>query len=156
MSDDRATVLPFDSRRFERLDVTALLSMVKAATTIENQLEAVLRESGSDMRANEWDALILLGAYGPMRPSELLRHTALSVSPGTLHAILGRLEDRGFIARTPHPNHRRGVIHGITAEGLAAIEDLWPAVERHIVHRFAGHFSDDELRNLRDLGDRMA
>ncbi len=141
--------------RLGRLDVGALLGVVRAATLIENQLEAALREADIGLRANEWDALVFLGAFGPTRPSALLRHTALCVSPGTLHAVLARLEERGLAGRRPHEQHKRAVVYSTTAAGDATIARAWPIVERLMVHRFAGHFADDELASLAALAERI-
>ena len=144
-----------DAPRMGRLDVTALLGVVKAGTLIENQTDAALREAGIGLRANEWDALVFIGSHGPLRPSELLRHTTLCVSPGTLHAVLARLEDRDLVERRGHPQSRRAVIYAITPAGEAIVAEGWPILERLIVHRFAGHFDDDELAALASLADRI-
>jgi DNA-binding MarR family transcriptional regulator len=129
--------------------------MVKATSMMMNQLEAELREVGQGLRTNEWDALVFLAARGPMRPAELLRLTTIAVSPGTLHAILSRLEDRGLVERSPHPRHERGVLYSVTPEGIATIESIWPTVERHLVRRFAVLYTDDELEQLDELTSRI-
>ena len=158
MTDDKPGAdkdLRPDEGRFARSDLGALIGVVKAATTIAAELESELRESGVGLRANEFDALVFLTAQGPMRPSELIRLSALCASAATLHAVLSRLEDRGLVERGPHPDHERGVLYGVTAEGAATIESVWPAVERHIVNRFAGHFSAEELAQLVHLTGRI-
>ena len=154
-TESRAPAAPFLANELRRQDVSALLNMVKATSLLINQLEAELRESGEGLRANEWDALIFLAARGPMRPAELLRLTTVAVSPGTLHAILARLEDRGLVERSPHPEHERGVLYGVTLEGVATIESIWPTVERHLVRRFAVLYTDDELEQLDELTSRI-
>jgi DNA-binding MarR family transcriptional regulator len=141
--------------RLERLDLGALLSTVKAATAITSQLETVLRRSGIGLRANDCDALIFLVVEGPMRPAELLGFTALTESPATLHAILARLEQRGLVERASHPRHKRGVLYVATSDGEAVIDEVWTAIEREVVHRFAGHFSEEELSRLKDLTSRI-
>jgi len=139
----------------ERLDLQGLLGTIAAATAITSHVRAVLRESGVDLLANDFDALVGLVAEGPIRPADLLRHTVLTDSPATLHAILARLEERGFASRTPHPAHKRGLLYDATPEGEAAIDSIWPTVERQVVHRFAGHFSAEELAQLVDLTRRI-
>jgi DNA-binding MarR family transcriptional regulator len=138
-----------------RTDAQALLSTVKAAATITSQLEAVLREAGIALRASEYDALVFLVSEGPIRPADLLRQMALTESPATLHAILARLEDRGFAARSEHPEHARGVLYSATEDGAATIRKVWPLVDRHIIRRFGANFSDEELQLLRELTSRI-
>jgi DNA-binding MarR family transcriptional regulator len=138
-----------------RVDAQALLSTIKAATTMTNQLEAVLREAGVALRANEYDALVFLVSEGPIRLADLLRLAALTESPATLHAILARLEDRGFAARGPHPDHARSVLYSATDDGVAAIRQVWPSIDRHIIRRFAANYSDEELAQLADLAGRI-
>lgn len=144
-----------EAGRLQRLDVKGLIGVVKAATAITSQLEAVLRESTLEIRANDFDALVFLVGEGPMRPAELLKYTALTDKPATLHAILARLEASGFVERATHPEHKRGVLYGATPAGEAAIETVWSTVERRVIHRFAGHFSAEELVQLVDLTRRI-
>lgn len=144
-----------DADRMGRLDMQALFSTVAAATAITNQVKAVLRESGVRLLANDMDALVFLVSAGPMRPVELLRHTVLTESPATLHAILARLEERGFVSRAPYPDDQRGLLYSATPAGEAVIESISSSIERQVIHRFAGHFSAEELVQLVDLTRRI-
>lgn len=157
MSETRAGAPPPipPGANLERLDGNALLSTVKAATVITDNLEAVLRDSGSGLHANDWDALALLVAVGPMRPAELLRLTALTNRPATLHKILNRLETRGWVSRAQHPEHASGVVYAATDEGHATVARLFPIIEAQVIKRFAGHYSTEELATLSDLTARL-
>lgn len=67
------------------------------------------------------------GAYGAAIQADLEDHAARSVSLGSIHVTLGRLEERG-LARSEkgEPVGRRGGkarrIYEVTAEGRAALE----------------------------------
>ena len=141
--------------RLSRKDVRSLLGVVRAATRITSQTTAALRGSGVSLRGTDFDALVFLVSEGPMRPAELLRHTVLTDHPATLHGILERLDEAGLVSRSASPEHSRGVVYSATPAGQAAIEAVWATVEREVVHRFAGHFGDDELDQLRDLTARI-
>ncbi len=138
-----------------RQDMRAMLDMVRAATLMENQLDAELRDADVRLRTNEWDALVHLAARGPLRPSELLRMTTLCVSPGTLHGVLARLEERGLVAREPHPDNGRAVLHRVTDDGLALVERWLPTFSRRVVGRFAASFTDEEMDQLAELASRI-
>jgi len=155
-TDETATrAEPVPEADVDRLDGAALLSTVRAATVITSRLERALRESNVALHANDWDALYFLVAQGPMRPAELIRLTVLTESPATLHKILARLEERGLVTRSTHPDHARGVLYAATEDGITTIRSLWSTVERQVVHRFAGHFTDEELELLAGLTRRI-
>ena len=157
MSDDRDSspnkVMP--AGLMDAPGTAALLSTVKAATIITDDLESVVRHSGTGLHANDFDALIFLVAEGPMRPSELIRRTVLTRSPATLHKILNRLEVGGYVARSQHPAHARGVIFAATDEAKALIMQAWPEIEQRVIRRFGSHFSSEELAQLRELTARI-
>jgi DNA-binding MarR family transcriptional regulator len=135
--------------------MAAMLGTCRAATTIMDNLETVLRHSGTGLHANDADALAFLVAEGPMRPSELIRLTALTRSPATLHKILNRLEVDGYVTRSRHPTDSRGVIFTATDKGKASIMSLWPAIERRVIQDFERHFSSEELAQLADMTARV-
>jgi DNA-binding MarR family transcriptional regulator len=69
-------------------------------------------------------ALMTLAKCGPMSPGEL---AALErVQPPSMTKILVKLEEKGLIARTPHPTDRRQVVVVATDAGRALL-----AKERH-------------------------
>lgn len=143
------------AKRLAGFDFSALLTTVQAATIITDNLERVLRHSDSGLRANDFDALFFVVAEGSIRPSELIRLTALTRSPATLHKILGRLQANGHVVKAQHPEHARGVLYSPTDKGRETIVALWPTVERRVVGRFSRHFSQEELEQLKDLTTRV-
>jgi DNA-binding MarR family transcriptional regulator len=61
---------------------------------------------------SDYDALEALDAHGPLTPGEL--GTLLSLTSGSVTALVGRLEDLGWARREPHPDDRRKVIVSLT------------------------------------------
>lgn len=61
---------------------------------------------------SDYDALEALDAHGPLTPGEL--GTLLSLTSGSVTALLGRLEDLGWARREPHPDDRRKVVVSLT------------------------------------------
>jgi DNA-binding MarR family transcriptional regulator len=140
--------------RFESYDLRALLSVLRAATRIEADGDAELRREGVDFRLAEFDILAFVYVAGSIRPSEVIQQGSLSISPPTVHNIIKRLEKRGLVERTPHPDDSRGVLVSITDAGRAAIQVTFPIVERKVINRFASHFSAEELLTIAGLLER--
>ncbi len=64
-------------------------------------------------------ALMTLAKYGPMSPGELAAHER--VQPPSMTKILGKLEEKDLIERTPHPTDRRQVVVAATDAGRALL-----------------------------------
>ena len=102
--------------------------MVERATT--EQLATLLRDAMlrlnrrlrqarpvGDLTFSQLSALTSLQLAGALTPRELA--DVERVQPPTMTKIVGKLEDRGLVARTPHPTDRRQVILAATEEGRA-------------------------------------
>lgn len=61
---------------------------------------------------SDYDALEAMDAHGPLTPGEL--GTLLSLTSGSVTALIGRLEELGWARREPHPEDRRKVIVSLT------------------------------------------
>jgi len=73
-------------------------------------------------------------AHGPAGVGDL--HRAFGHKRSTLTAVLDRLEQRGYVRRTPDPHDRRSVVVSLTAEGKPAARRVRRAVtelERRIL-----------------------
>ena len=77
-------------------------------------------------------ALMTLDKRGPLSPGEL---AALErVQPPSMTKILGKLEEKDLIERTPHPTDRRQVVVAVTDSGRALLakerreRDAWLSV----------------------------
>jgi len=93
----------------------------RLARELEARLEPVYREHG--LEGGWHDVLATLRRQGPpfkLRPTDLTDATMLTSSGTTKR--LDKLEARGFIAREPDPNDRRGTLIALTDKGRAAID----------------------------------
>src|SRR4051794_8099562 len=70
-----------------------------------------------DLTFSQLSALTSLQLAGALTPRELA--DTERVQPPTMTKIVGKLEERGLVARTPHPTDRRQVILAATEEGRA-------------------------------------
>jgi DNA-binding MarR family transcriptional regulator len=68
-----------------------------------------------DLTFSQLSALTSLQLAGALTPRELA--DVERVQPPTMTKIVGKLEERGLVARTPHPTDRRQVILAATEEG---------------------------------------
>jgi DNA-binding MarR family transcriptional regulator len=70
---------------------------------------------------SDYDALEALDVHGPLTPGEL--GTLLSLTSGSVTALIGRLEELGWAGREPHPDDRRKVIVSLTKEAWQLGQD---------------------------------
>ncbi|MFI5934930.1 MarR family winged helix-turn-helix transcriptional regulator [Actinoplanes sp. NPDC051494] len=70
-----------------------------------------------DLTFSQLSALTSLQLAGALTPRELA--DVERVQPPTMTKIVGKLEERGLVARTPHPTDRRQVILAATEQGRA-------------------------------------
>ena len=70
-----------------------------------------------DLTFSQLSVLTSLQLAGALTPRELA--DVERVQPPTMTKIIGKLEERGLIARTPHPTDRRQVILSATEQGQA-------------------------------------
>jgi DNA-binding MarR family transcriptional regulator len=117
--------------------------------------DADLRRIESPLRINEFDVLVAVGVFGPLRPSEISRKASLAPTPTTVSTILRRLELRALITREPHPTIGGGVVVTATPEGHEMLVQLFPELERKVVSWFGAHFSESELTVLAELLERI-
>jgi DNA-binding MarR family transcriptional regulator len=70
---------------------------------------------------SDYDALEALDAHGPLTPGEL--GALLTLTSGSVTALVGRLEELGWARREPHPDDRRKVIVSLTQEAWQLGQD---------------------------------
>lgn len=95
-----------------------------------------------DLDGWEFDVLSTLRRAGPpyaLSPGELVRATL--VTSGTMTNRIDRLVARGWVARSPSPTDRRGVIVALTGDG------------RQVVDAVLSDFLDRERELLAVLGE---
>lgn len=97
-------------------------------------------------------ALNLLDLRGPMTPGELSAQTGLTTGPTT--RLIDRLEEAGFVRRTPSPDDRRKVIVEATG-GPARLDEAFAPAREKLGELFSG-YSEVERRTLFDYFERAA
>src|SRR3954454_14230228 len=91
--------------------------------------------AATELSLGQLAALRTLDLHGPMTPSELAAHE--KVQPPSMTRIIGRLEELGYLTRTPDPVDRRQVVVTPSAAGRALLaedrrrKDAWIARRLH-------------------------
>lgn len=100
----------------ERTTAEELARTLREAITRLNRRVRQARPVG-DLTFSQLSALTSLQLAGALTPRELA--DTERVQPPTMTKIVGKLEERGLVERTPHPTDRRQVILAATEEGRA-------------------------------------
>src|SRR3954454_10804104 len=114
----------------ERATAEQLAITLREAITRLNRRVRQARPVG-DLTFSQLSALTSLQLAGALTPRELA--DTERVQPPTMTKIVGKLEERGLVARTPHPTDRRQVILAATEQGRAVyaqferVRDEWLA-----------------------------
>src|SRR3712207_4125171 len=114
----------------DRATAEELARTLREAITRLNRRVRQARPVG-DLTFSQLSALTSLQLAGALTPRELADMER--VQPPTMTKIVGKLEERGLVARTPHPTDRRQVILAATEEGRAVyaqferVRDDWLA-----------------------------
>jgi len=98
----------------ERASAEELAKTLRDALTRLNRRVRQARPVG-DLTTSQLSVLTSLQLAGALTPRELA--DVERVQPPTMTRIVGKLEERGLIARTPHPTDRRQVILAATEAG---------------------------------------
>ncbi|MEV8504261.1 MarR family transcriptional regulator [Actinoplanes sp. NPDC051475] len=98
----------------ERTSAEQLAVGLREAITRLNRRVRQERPVG-DLTFSQLSALTSLQLAGALTPRELA--DVERVQPPTMTKIVGKLEERGLVARTPHPTDRRQVILAATEQG---------------------------------------
>jgi DNA-binding MarR family transcriptional regulator len=132
----------------KRITPEALAAMLGDAISRLNRRQRQARPVG-ELTQNQISVLTSLELAGALTPRELA--DAERVAPPTMTKVLARLEERGLLARTPHPSDGRQVLLSATPAAREVLaeqrraKDEWltrvlaglPAGERDTLHRAA-------------------
>jgi len=132
-----------------------LVGLLKHATGLLGRTVEPL-SAGAPLTAPEVDMLIpLRHATEPVIARSLAER--LGLSRAGVSKTLGKLERRGFIARTPNPADRRAALVTITAAGAQAVDELFPRQLAAEVELLAGLGEDRQwvLKALARLVEAM-
>lgn len=128
-----------------------LLVYIKQAERITQAAkEAAVREAG--ITAAQQAALAVLSDNPGISAAELARRA--SVTPQTMNSLLGRLESRGLVARTPHPIHGTLIEIRMTERGAEVFAEA-DALVAKLDARLAEGLSEAESGVVRDLLTRI-
>src|SRR3954449_3516637 len=94
-----------------------------------------------DLTFSQLSALTSLQLAGALTPRELA--DVERVQPPTMTKIVGKLEDRGLVARTPHPTDGRQVILAATEHGRAVYAEFEQARNEWLARQLASLSPDD-------------
>ena len=132
-------------RRFDSLEQEAFLNLWRTFDRLKAVEEEVFGRF--DLSAQQYNALRLLESVAPATlPTLSLAGRLVSRAPD-ITRLLDRLEARGLVERKRESHNRRIVQVGLTAAGVALLEEM-----REIVlecgSRQLGHLGTDRLRTL--------
>lgn len=136
----------------------AVLGRVKRlASQLDLPLQQAFGRFGLDH--GEFDVLATLRRAGdPYRLTPGALVESMMVTSGAVTKRVDRLELPGLVAREPDPRDRRGVLVGLTPEGLSLVDR---AVEAHLANeerllaRLPRREREQLARLLRKLGDSV-
>ena len=128
----------------ERVEAERLAVALRDAITRLNRRVRQERPVG-DLTFSQLSALTSLQLAGALTPRELA--DVERVQPPTMTKIVGKLEDRGLVARTPHPTDRRQVILAATEQGRAVFAQFERARNEWLARQLA-ELTEDERDTL--------
>src|ERR671933_639549 len=118
----------------ERASADELAKTLRDAITRLNRRVRQARPVG-DLTNSKLSVLTSLQRAGALTPRELA--DVERVQPPTLTKIVGKLEERGLVARTPHPTDRRQVILAATERGRVVYAQFEKARNEWLARRLA-------------------
>lgn len=129
-------------------------SFLRAHATVLRELERELADTGLPL--GWYDVLLqLVEAPGHrLRMAELADRVLLSRSG--LTRLVDRLQTEGFVRRERSPDDARGTYTVLTEEGLQVLRRAAPVHLAGIREHWLAHYTDDELRLLGGLLERLS
>lgn len=118
----------------KRVPPAQLAPLLRDAITRLNRRLRQARPVG-DLTVAQISALNSLELAGALTPRELA--DVEGVQPPTLTRIVAKLEERGFVQRSPHPTDGRQVILATTDAGRAVLAELHQARNSWLARRLA-------------------
>jgi DNA-binding MarR family transcriptional regulator len=133
--------------------VAAWESLFRAQVSV---MRALAAEFPSDVISlNEYDVLFnITRAPGRRLRLKDLNHNVLITQP-SVSRLVDRLAARGLLAKLPDPRDGRGTIVSITDEGFALFRRVAITHMDAINRQFGDSLSEDELRTLAELCNRL-
>jgi DNA-binding MarR family transcriptional regulator len=139
----------------ERASADELAKSLRDALTRLNRRVRQARPVG-DLTTSQLSALTSLQLAGALTPRELA--DVERVQPPTMTKIVGKLEERGLVARTPHPTDRRQVILAATEAGRTMYGQFEQARNQWLARELAQLSPEDQdtLARAAEILQRVA
>lgn len=130
---------------FENQAQEAMLNLFVASAHVRRKVEAVCQDY--DLQFSHHNVLrILRGVHPDGHPRCEISERMLDPSPDVTR-LIDKLVDRGLVRRNRSEEDRRMMIHTITDEGLALLDEVDPRI-REVQNWFERRVSDRDLRHL--------
>lgn len=136
-------------RRRERASPSLLYAVKQVELAVRARLDELLRPTG--VTTLQYTALTVLGRRSGLTSAELARNSFVTAQ--TMIDMVAGLERRGFITRSPDPEHRRRLLISLTDDGRDFLRRHTAEVAA-IEARMVGGLAADERATLHDLLNR--
>lgn len=130
---------------FENQAQEAMLNLFVASAHVRRRVETVCQDY--DLQFSHHNVLrILRGVHPEGHPRCEVSERMLDPSPDVTR-LIDKLVDRGLVSRARSEEDRRMMIHTITEEGLALLDEMDPRI-REVQDWFEERVSSRDLRHL--------
>jgi DNA-binding MarR family transcriptional regulator len=134
--------------RFESPQQEALLSVIVAAGTINDLMDAVCERHG--LTRSQYNVLrILRGVYPEGHPRCEIAQRMVERAPDVTR-LVDRLQDRGLVRRSRGSNDQRQAITRVTPKGLKLLETIQPEIDTYGISLLE-NLSDKDCHELSRL-----
>ena len=154
--DEVDTILEAWQALIPGTDLTPM-AVFSRVSRLSRHLDVARREAFSSQDLEPWafDVLAALrrsGAPFAMTPGALMLQSL--VSSGTMTNRIDRLEERGFVRRTDHPEDRRAILVQLTKRGISHVD---AAIAKLVAQetQWLGTMKPSEVQRLADLLRRV-
>ena len=106
-------------------------------------------EAPGELTMPETTALARIDRGGPTTASVLAKQE--QISPQSMGATLGALEERGLLARAADPTDGRRIVLSLTPAGRKVLGDRRNARVQALAHALSAEFTAEEIEQLRAL-----
>lgn len=127
---------------------TDLASRLRAAVVRTNR--RLRQEAGGELSPTLLATLGTISRHGPLTPSELAQRERIQRPTAT--RLLARLEEPGYVARTPDPQDGRSSLISVTPAGAALVAALRDRKDAFLARRLR-RLSAEERATLRRAAD---
>lgn len=153
-SGSEATAPPAEPHWLDAEEQDAFMALMSVILRLEPTLDAQLR-ANSGMSHFEYSVIATLSEA----PEQTLRmgqlaHLASGSLP-RLSQVVGRLEKRGWVRRTPCPDDGRAMLATLTDEGRAAVVAAAPGHVAEVRRRIFDPLTRAQVRQLTGIGRRI-